>query len=91
MLEDAGGRLLGALPAYGKSHSQGEYVFTVRKGLVKLVRYQSDGSQRIIRLIGPGDIAGQQPIAGIVGIDPGIAARRHGRFEMILQIGRAHV
>ena len=37
--------------------SQGEYVFTVRKGLVKLVRYQSDGSQRIIRLVGPGDIA----------------------------------
>ena len=27
VLEDATGRLLGALPAYGKSHSQGEYVF----------------------------------------------------------------
>ncbi|MXO70896.1 GNAT family N-acetyltransferase [Alteraurantiacibacter buctensis] len=27
VLEDADGRLLGALPAYGKSHSQGEYVF----------------------------------------------------------------
>ena len=27
VLEDAAGRLLGALPAYGKSHSQGEYVF----------------------------------------------------------------
>jgi predicted N-acyltransferase len=26
-LEDGDGRLLGALPAYGKSHSQGEYVF----------------------------------------------------------------
>jgi len=43
--------------------SQGEYVFTVRKGLVKLVRYQSDGSQRIIRLIGPGDIAGLETTA----------------------------
>ena len=27
LLEDAGGALLGAAPAYGKSHSQGEYVF----------------------------------------------------------------
>lgn len=27
VMEDAGGRLLAALPAYGKSHSQGEYVF----------------------------------------------------------------
>lgn len=27
VLEDAQSRLLGALPAYGKSHSQGEYVF----------------------------------------------------------------
>jgi CRP-like cAMP-binding protein len=43
--------------------SQGEYVFTVRKGLVKLVRYQSDGSQRIIRLVGPGDIAGLETTA----------------------------
>ena len=43
--------------------SQGEYVFTVRKGLNKLVRYQTDGSQRIIRLIGPGDIAGLETTA----------------------------
>ncbi len=27
LLEDAGGTLLGALPAYAKAHSQGEYVF----------------------------------------------------------------
>lgn len=44
--------------------TQGEYVITVRKGLVKLVRYQPDGSQRIIRLIGPGDIAGLETTAG---------------------------
>jgi CRP-like cAMP-binding protein len=43
---------------------RGEYVFTVRKGLVKLVRYQSDGSQRIVRLLGPGDIAGLETTAG---------------------------
>ena len=27
----------------------GQYLFTVRSGLVKLVRYQSDGTQRIIK------------------------------------------
>ena len=42
----------------------GEHVITVRKGLVKLVRYQTDGSQRIVRLIGPGDIAGLETTAG---------------------------
>lgn len=36
----------------------GQYLFTVRRGLVKLVRYQTDGTQRIIRLLSPGDIAG---------------------------------
>ena len=38
--------------------SPGQFLFTVRRGLVKLVRYQSDGTQRIIRLLTPGDIAG---------------------------------
>lgn len=41
----------------------GDYMFTVRKGLVKLVRYQPDGSQRIVRLVGPGDIAGLETTA----------------------------
>lgn len=36
----------------------GQHLFTVRRGLVKLVRYQTDGSQRIIRLLSPGDVAG---------------------------------
>ena len=44
--------------------AQGEYVFTVRKGLIKLVRYHADGSQRIVRLLGPGDIAGLETTAG---------------------------
>lgn len=38
--------------------SPGQYLFTIRSGLVKLVRYQSDGTQRIIRLLTSGDIAG---------------------------------
>lgn len=37
---------------------QGQYLFTVRRGLVKLVRFQTDGSLRIIRMLTTGDIAG---------------------------------
>lgn len=38
--------------------STGTNLFTLRTGLIKLVRFQPDGSQRIIRLLTPGDIAG---------------------------------
>ena len=38
--------------------SPGTHLLTIRSGLVKLVRYQSDGTQRIIRLLTSGDIAG---------------------------------
>jgi len=38
--------------------SPGTHLITIRSGLVKLVRYQSDGTQRIIRLLTAGDIAG---------------------------------
>ena len=38
--------------------AQGTHLMTIRSGLVKLVRYQSDGTQRIIRLLTSGDIAG---------------------------------
>ncbi len=38
-------------------------LFTIRSGLVKLVRYQPDGSQRIIRLLTAGDIAGLEGTA----------------------------
>ena len=38
--------------------SPGTHLLTIRSGLVKLVRYQSDGTQRIIRLLTAGDIAG---------------------------------
>jgi len=36
----------------------GHFLYTLRRGLIKLVRYQSDGTQRIIRMLAPGDIAG---------------------------------
>lgn len=42
----------------------GQFLYTLRRGLVKLVRYQSDGSQRIIRMLTPGDIAGLEITAG---------------------------
>ncbi|WP_299441294.1 Crp/Fnr family transcriptional regulator [uncultured Rhodospira sp.] len=42
----------------------GVAVFTVRTGLVKLVRYLADGSQRIVRLLRPGDTAGLEAVLG---------------------------
>ncbi len=39
-------------------------VFTVRTGLVKLVNYLADGSQRIVRLLRPGDTAGLEAVLG---------------------------
>ncbi|MBB4286671.1 Crp/Fnr family transcriptional regulator [Roseospira goensis] len=42
----------------------GQAVFTVRTGLVKLVRYLADGSQRIVRLLRPGDTAGLEAVLG---------------------------
>lgn len=43
--------------------SPGTHLFTIRSGLVKLVRFQADGSQRIIRLLTSGDIAGLETTA----------------------------
>lgn len=38
------------------------HVFTVREGAVKLVHYLSDGSERIVRLLLPGDVAGLEAL-----------------------------
>ena len=40
------------------------HVFTVREGAVKLVHYLSDGSERIVRLLVPGDVAGLEALLG---------------------------
>ncbi|HYQ71377.1 MAG TPA: Crp/Fnr family transcriptional regulator [Gammaproteobacteria bacterium] len=37
-------------------------VFTVRGGLLKLVQYQPDGNQRILRLLKQGDVAGMEAL-----------------------------
>ncbi len=42
----------------------GSFLFTVRSGIVKLVRFQSDGTQRIVRLLTSGDVAGLETSAG---------------------------
>ncbi len=38
-------------------------VMTVRSGMVKLVRHTSDGRQRIVRVLRPGDVAGLEALA----------------------------
>jgi CRP/FNR family transcriptional regulator, anaerobic regulatory protein len=38
-------------------------IFTVRKGMLKLVRVTADGRQRIVRVLRPGDVAGLEALA----------------------------
>lgn len=38
--------------------ARAEDVFTLREGAIKLVRHLTDGSQRIVRVLKPGDLAG---------------------------------
>ena len=38
-------------------------VFTLRQGMIKLVRVTSDGRQRIVRVLRPGDVAGLESLA----------------------------
>ncbi|WP_165922982.1 Crp/Fnr family transcriptional regulator [Sulfurirhabdus autotrophica] len=39
-------------------------VFTIRQGLVKLVRYLPNGTQRAVRLFGQGDVVGMEALLG---------------------------
>ncbi|MBV8620098.1 MAG: Crp/Fnr family transcriptional regulator [Curvibacter sp.] len=38
-------------------------IFTLRQGLLKLVRVSTDGRQRIVRVLRPGDVAGLEALA----------------------------
>lgn len=40
------------------------YVFTIRSGLVKLIRYLPHGDRRIVRLLSQGDLAGLESLNG---------------------------
>lgn len=44
---------------------QGHVVFTVRRGLLKLVSYLPNGTERIVRLLSAGDVAAIEALAGI--------------------------
>lgn len=46
------------------AEDEGHAVFTLRSGLVKLVQYLPDGSQRIVRLLRPGDTLGLEVLVG---------------------------
>ena len=41
---------------------QGEYLFTVRSGALKLVQYLPDGSQRIVRILRTTDVLGMESL-----------------------------
>lgn len=45
------------VPLY-ESGQQGEYLYTVRRGLIKLYQFLPSGDLRVVRLLKPGDIAG---------------------------------
>ncbi len=47
---------------YGES-SKALGVFTVRHGMVKLVRVTADGRERVVRVLFPGDVAGLEALA----------------------------
>jgi CRP-like cAMP-binding protein len=40
------------------------FIYTVRSGSIKLIRYQPEGGQRIVRLLSRGDIAGLEALLG---------------------------
>ena len=46
---------------YGQGDS-GNQLFSIRRGFVKLVQTQEDGSQRIVRVLGPGAITGLEAL-----------------------------
>ena len=55
-----------AFPSGGLIYSEGEKalgVFTLRQGMVKLVRSTSDGRERIIRVLRAGDVVGIEAMA----------------------------
>jgi CRP/FNR family transcriptional regulator len=44
--------------------AHGDWLFTLRAGAVKLVRYGADGSQRILRILQRGDVFGLEALVG---------------------------
>lgn len=46
------------------SGDEPRYIYTVRSGSVKLIHYQPEGGQRIVRLLSRGDIVGLEALLG---------------------------
>jgi CRP-like cAMP-binding protein len=44
-------------------HGTAQGIFTLRTGMIKLVRYTPDGRQRIVRVLRSGDVAGLEALA----------------------------
>lgn len=47
-----------------QAEEKGDSLFTIRRGLVKLVQYLPNGAQRIVRLLKAGDVAGLELAVG---------------------------
>lgn len=47
-----------------RSGEQGNRIYTLRHGFMKLVRYLPDGTQRIVRLVRPSDVTGLEALLG---------------------------
>ena len=45
-----------------RSGDRGKNMYTLRSGLIKLVRYLPDGTQRIVRLVQPSDVIGLETL-----------------------------
>ncbi|QKO20599.1 Crp/Fnr family transcriptional regulator [Rhodoferax sp. BAB1] len=44
--------------------SRAQGIYTLRRGMIKLVRVTTDGRQRIVRVLRPGDVAGLEALGG---------------------------
>ena len=59
----------------------GDHVFTVREGIIKLVRYAENGEERVVRLLRRGDVAGLEALLGqpyhheAIPLDPALTCR----------------
>lgn len=58
------GVVLGALQPLYRIHERSCTLFTLRVGVLKLVQYLPDGSQRIVRLLQQGDTFGLEALVG---------------------------
>jgi CRP-like cAMP-binding protein len=71
-----------------------EALFTVQQGAVKLIRYLSNGEQRIVRVLKPGDIAGLEAavsqLYGHTAVTLGAARLCRMPAELVTELSRHH-